>query len=60
MRRGLDKVDDPQQEDRSVSRLQHVPDLDGQRDVAEAQVLAHAAVNADGDSDHGEIVAGQT
>jgi hypothetical protein len=54
---GLDEVDDPQQEDRTVAQLAHVSDLDRRRDVREAEVVALAAVNAKGDSDHGGMVA---
>jgi hypothetical protein len=35
-----------------VAELEHVTDLDGRRDVAEAEVVASATVNPDGDSDH--------
>ena len=50
---GLDEVDDAEQQDRPVAQLEHVSNLDWGRDVGDAEVVARAAVNADGDSDHG-------
>jgi hypothetical protein len=38
-------------------QLEHVPDLDGRGDMRETEVVASAAVNADGDPDHARIVA---
>ena len=56
MRAGLDDVDDAEQEDRPVASLEHVSDLDRRRDVTEAEVVARATVDADGDSDHARMV----
>jgi hypothetical protein len=42
----LDEVNDPEHEDRPVAEFEHVADLNGWRDVAEAQVVALPAVNA--------------
>ena len=39
MRAGLDEVDDPEQEDRPVAELEHVTDLDRQRDMRDAEVV---------------------
>jgi hypothetical protein len=36
-----------------VAELERVPDLDRHRDVGDPEVVAVAAVNADGDSDYG-------
>ena len=43
MRRGLDEVDDPQQEDRPVAELEHVSDLDRRRDVRDPEVVARCS-----------------
>jgi hypothetical protein len=37
-----------------VAQLEHVPDLDRLRDVADAEVVALAAVNTDGGADHAQ------
>ena len=38
-----------------MAQLEFVSDLDPQRDVRDAEVIADATVNADGDADHGRI-----
>jgi hypothetical protein len=35
-----------------VPKLEHVSDFDGRRNVADAEVIALAAVNTNGDADH--------
>ena len=52
LRAGLDDVDDTQQEDRPAADFKHVTDLDRQREVRDPQVIARAAMNPNGDSDH--------
>ena len=39
-----------------MAELEHVSDLNGRRDVRDPEVVAHATVNADGDSDHARMV----
>jgi hypothetical protein len=43
------EIDDAEQEDRPVAELEHVPDLDGRRQVGHAEVVARATVDADRD-----------
>ena len=39
-----------------MAQIEYVADLDGRRDVGDAQVVSFSAVDANGDSDHGGIV----
>ncbi len=53
VRPGLDDVDHPQQEHRPGPELEYAANLDWRRDVADAEVVALAAVIPYGDCDHG-------
>jgi hypothetical protein len=59
VRARLDKADNTEQKDWPLPKLEHVVNLDRRRDVTDAEVVALAAVNPDGDSDHAGIVAAE-
>jgi hypothetical protein len=59
VRPGRDDVDDAQWEHRPATEVEHVSDLHGRRDVADAEVVAPHVVDADGDANHDVIVAAE-